>query len=315
MEKEMNTKFVVGDEVTIVSNGNHGTVKSIASYLGEGRNIYLVRVDNVDKMCVESNLEIYRKKNTVFNLDLNEAGINFMIEDRINEIIEMLGLKRTKEDKDQLLNAAKLQAYLTISDDYENEKNSIGNNILKYNLYNGLVNGVDEPIINSCMFTQVLRKVGMDVKNVVLKLQDNAFYVANLVLIGKDYYFFDLRLLDYSLSRGQSIIYPRIIWGICHIIYFYILRQYRKTDRGFLFVAARIFFKIQSVCRHFFLRLRGGLWDFIELKGVSGGWHQIAPIYEFMELVMVCRASHTNGLSNCHGGQSNSIIVCVGCEI
>ncbi len=206
MEKEMNTKFVVGDEVTIVSNGNHGTVKSIASYLGEGRNIYLVRVDNVDKMCVESNLEIYRKKNTVFNLDLNEAGINFMIEDRINEIIEMLGLKRTKEDKDQLLNAAKLQAYLTISDDYENEKNSIGNNILKYNLYNGLVNGVDEPIINSCIFTQVLRKIGMDVKNVVLKLQDNAFYVANLVLIGKDYYFFDLTLeREIFRDNGENI--------------------------------------------------------------------------------------------------------------
>ena len=85
-----------------------------------------------------------------------------------------------------------------------------------------------------------------------------------------------------------------------------------KTNR---IAARRTFFKIQSVCRHFFLRLRGGLWDFVELKGVSGGLHQIAPIYELVELVMVCRASHTDGLSDRHGGQRNSIIVCVGCEV
>ena len=34
----------------------------------------------------------------------------------------------------------------------------------------------------------------MDVLNVVLKLQDSNYYVANLVLIGKEYYFFDLTL-------------------------------------------------------------------------------------------------------------------------
>ena len=32
MSKENNTKFIVGDEVTILSNGSHGTVKEIVSY-------------------------------------------------------------------------------------------------------------------------------------------------------------------------------------------------------------------------------------------------------------------------------------------
>ena len=167
----------------------------------------------------------------------------------------------------------------------------------------------------SASYTHYLHSLPLEYKLRLFRLLYWLGSVFTLCYWSGDYDFFDLRLLDYSLPRGQSIIYPRIIWGICHIIYFYILRQYRKTDRGFLFVAARIFFKIQSVCRHFFLRLRGGLWDFVELKGVSGGWHQIAPIYEFMELVMVCRASHTDGLSDRHGGQRNSIIVCVGCEV
>ena len=112
----------------------------------------------------------------------------------VNEIINKLNLKRTKEDKDQLINAAKLQAYLTTSDDYKKEKMCFGNNILKYNLFHGLINGTDDYIINACIFTEVLRKVGMDVLNVVLKLQDSNYYVANLVLIGKEYYFFDLTL-------------------------------------------------------------------------------------------------------------------------
>jgi len=194
MNKDMNTKFIVGDEVTIKSNGNLGTVKSIASYLGEGQNIYIVDVMGIEKMCVESNLELCRKKNTIINLDINDVGVSFTIEDRITEIIEKLKLKKTKEDKDQLVNAAKLQAYLTITNDYNDEKVRIGNSLLKQNLYKGLINGVDDPLVNSCIFSEILRKVGMDVLNVVFKLQDGNFYVSNLVLIGKEYYFFDLTL-------------------------------------------------------------------------------------------------------------------------
>ncbi len=194
MEKENTAKFIVGDEVTIVSNNSHGTVKSIASYLGEGHNIYIVDVNGIEKMCVESNLETYRKKNIALGININEVGVSFIIEDRITGIIQKLGLKSTKEDKDQLLNAAKLQRYLTVSSDYNDERISIGSSIIKSNLYRGLVNGDNEPIINACIFTEVLKKIGMDVLNVVLKLQDNSFYLANLVLIGKDYYFFDLTL-------------------------------------------------------------------------------------------------------------------------
>lgn len=76
--------------------------------------------------------------------------------------------------------------------------------------------------------------------------------------------------------------------------------------------ARRTFLKIQSVCRQIILCLRSGFWDFVELKGVSVGLHQIALIYELVELVMVCRASHTNSLSDRHGGQSKGVVVRIG---
>ena len=194
MSMDNNTKFVVGDEVTILSNGSHGIVKNIVSYFGEGQNLYTVDVNGVEKLCVESNLEMYRKKNLALSISINEIEISLMLEDRINEIINKLGLKKTKEDKDQLVNAAKLQTYLTTTDDYCSEEISLGNNIFKNNLYKGLINGVNDPIVNACVFSHILRKLGMDVLNVVLKLHDTSFYVANLVLIGREYYFFDLTL-------------------------------------------------------------------------------------------------------------------------
>ena len=172
MNKSVNTKFIVGEEVTILSNGSHGVIKNIVSYFGEGQNLYTVDVAGIEKLCVESNLEMYRKKNIAINVNLSEIEVSLLIEDRINEIINKLGLKKTKEDKDQLVNAAKLQTYLTTTEDYNEEIVSIGNNLLKHNLYQGLVNGIDDPIINSCVFSHILRKIGMDVLNVVLKLHD-----------------------------------------------------------------------------------------------------------------------------------------------
>ena len=62
MSKSVNTKFIVGDEVTIISNGSHGTIKNVVSYFGEGQNLYTVDVMGIEKLCIESNLEMYRKK-------------------------------------------------------------------------------------------------------------------------------------------------------------------------------------------------------------------------------------------------------------
>ena len=102
MSKSVNTKFIVGDEVTIISNGSHGTIKNIVSYFGEGQNLYTVIVSGIEKLCIESNLEMYRKKNVAINLNLNEVEVTLLIEDKINEIINKLNLKKTKDKRTYL---------------------------------------------------------------------------------------------------------------------------------------------------------------------------------------------------------------------
>ena len=106
------------------------------------------------------------------------------------------------------------------------------------------------------------------------------------------------------------IIYSRIIYGIT-IIYFYTLRQYRLTARASLFAVARNFLKIQSVRRHFFLCLRGGLWDFIEIISITRAGDKIPLIYQYRKLVKVCRARNTNSRPRRRRGQREIVIVCV----
>lgn len=194
MDKIKKANFCVGDEVIIVSSNTKGTIKEITSYLGEGDNIYLVSVNGMDKMCVESNLILCRKNNINFKIDINEMAINFQIEDRIKDIVDGLGLKEAVDPSIQLSNACKLQAYLTINDDYYDTDFNVGKSVTKNELYHGLVNGDYDSIINSYVYSEILKKVGMNVLNVAMKTEDNQFYVANLVLIDDTYYYFDVTL-------------------------------------------------------------------------------------------------------------------------
>ena len=194
MNKDKKAKFDIGDEVTILSNHKIGTIKSVVSYLGEGDNIYLVSINGIDKTCVESNLRLTRKKNIALDVDIKEIGINFMIEDRFKDIIDTLNLKTPNNEKEELVNACKLQHYLVVNEDTDDEITNIGNSVLKNQLYHGLFNGETDPITNSYIFSEILRRIGMKVLNVVLKLEDASFYVSNLVLIGGEYYYFDITL-------------------------------------------------------------------------------------------------------------------------
>ena len=194
MELDKVAEYEIGDEVFILDCKARGIIKNVISYLGKGNNIYLVNVKDKDKICVESNLKLCKKGKIEFNNDLNKMAIDFQIEDRIKDIIKNLELSKEKDKSNQLLNACKLQAYLTTNNDYVNTDFKIGDSVRKNELYHGLINGDYDSIINSYIFSEILKKVGMNVLNVAMKTEDSQFYVSNLVLIDEFYYYFDVTL-------------------------------------------------------------------------------------------------------------------------
>jgi hypothetical protein len=190
----MNTKFNVGDEVEVISSGKVGFIKEITNY-GNGETAYIVEIEGMNKVLLESNLTIIRKVNKVVDLDIEELSAQFQIEDRINEIIEKLGLVKPENEETQLLNAAKLQMYLaTLDENGEIIKANIGSSVTTSELFDGLMNGKTDSIVNAYIFSEILNKVGNKVLNVALKDENGEYYIANLVLIGDDYFYFDVTL-------------------------------------------------------------------------------------------------------------------------
>ncbi len=192
--EEKKARFDVGDEVLILSSNLRGKVKEVTSYLGDNDNVYLVTVNGKDRTCVESNLQLSRRSTVEIAVNINDMAVNFKIEDKIQDIIEKLDLKRSDDENEKLLNACRLQAYLATNNDYENTSFMIGSSVTKNELYHGLINGDLDSIINSYIFSEILKRLDMRVLNVALKNEDGHYYVANLVLLDEEYYYFDVTL-------------------------------------------------------------------------------------------------------------------------
>ena len=188
-------KFNIGDEVKVLSSGLRGIIKKVETYYGDDRNIYLIDVSGKEKVYTEKNLTLSRPKNNAVSLNLDELTINLQIDDKIRNIIGSLNLRKPENEDQQLLNAAKLQKYLVTNDEYiKNSKYGVGNSVTKNELYHGLINGKTDCIINSFVFSEILNKSGSNVLNVAFKDDAGKYYVSNLVLIGDEYYYFDVTL-------------------------------------------------------------------------------------------------------------------------
>ena len=188
-------KFNKGDEVEVISNGSIGTIKEVTSYSTDDNTLYIVVVDGKEKIYAESNLKIIRKYNNVQGLNLDDVSTVFKIEDKMNEIIEYLKLSTPETTENQLVNACKLHMYLAtlnyLNDDLVDCIKSV---VSKNEIYQNIVDSKIDSIINAYLFSEILNRVGNKVLNVALIDENNEYYIANLVLINDDYYYFDVTL-------------------------------------------------------------------------------------------------------------------------
>ena len=188
-------KFNKGDEVEVISNNSTGTIKEVTSYSNDDNVLYIVIVDGKEKIYQETNLRMLRKYNNVQGLNLDDVSTVFKIEDKFNEITNYLKLSAPETTEDQLVNACKLHMYLAtvnyLSDDL---KDCIKSVVSKNEIYQNIVDNKVDSIINAYLFSEILNRLGNKVLNVALIDENNEYYIANLVLINDDYYYFDVTL-------------------------------------------------------------------------------------------------------------------------
>lgn len=187
----MKTLFDVSDLVILKNTGEVGKIKSIVSYIGEGTNIYEIEFGDRIALYMEKYLEA-KGKNELSD-GKNKDGIEKKIKDKINELIDSLGLIKGKSKEDVLLNACKVEHFLSRRDSKENIDVKFDDLDL-FSLYEGLCNNDSDYIVNCLVFREILRSIGADVINVAMKDKNGFIYINNLVLLGDKYYYFDCNL-------------------------------------------------------------------------------------------------------------------------
>ena len=185
------TKFEVGENVFIKALNREGIIKEINAILKDGNSLYLVEVDNSTRLYAESYLD------KIVNNEVVKEADNTIIEkinNKIYEIITDLDLVETNDEKKQVINACRLQKYLVLRKEENEIKFLATGDLYLSELYDGLFNQEDDYINNTIVFNEVLKRVGMTSYTVALKDEEENFYMANLVLIGDKYYYFDVSL-------------------------------------------------------------------------------------------------------------------------
>lgn len=187
----MKTLFEVSDSVFLKKTGEKGIIKSIVSLIGEGSNIYEVDFGNRCGLYMEKYLD--RDLKDCLPEEKKESKLKLKIKDKIQNLIEDLGLVLASDENTVLLNAYRLQKYLAMRDSHEKLDIDL-NDILNSSLYEELYNSDNDHIMNCLIFCEVLRSLDAKVFNVVMRDSDGYLHMNNLVLLGKEYYYFDCNL-------------------------------------------------------------------------------------------------------------------------
>lgn len=119
-------------------------------------------------------------------------------EEAIERVIRELDLKPSEDDLDQLRIALKLHVYMVKHNKYDEEimqkKLFYGPTELRtFELHNAVVKNAGVCSSNAIEFQSILSRLGLTVLCVaVMSKKDGLVHMANLVLIGDKYYYFDV---------------------------------------------------------------------------------------------------------------------------
>lgn len=146
-------------------------------------------INNNDTLAINA-LNLYQKSGSYANLKREIINI------KIDEIINELGLHVSDDPYAQLDMCCKVQKYLTMNNYYDDtmidEKRGDSLKEIYYNdLYEVLIYNRAICTSNSAEFKEILSKVGIDVKSVFVAADNNESHMCNIVNLGGDYYYFD----------------------------------------------------------------------------------------------------------------------------
>ena len=189
---DIETKYAIGDIVIINKNQQEGKIIDIASKLGENQNVYLVKIDNKERLYSEELLSL--KKANRDNEKTLEQSVVEIVDNKIEEIIEYLDICPSNNPVEQFKNACKVQMYLATSEEEQVFKKMDINNLITDGIYQGIINNKSDYISTSYVFSSILKRINMDVKTVGVCDERNYFFMSNLVLINDYYYYFDVSL-------------------------------------------------------------------------------------------------------------------------
>jgi len=186
------TKFRVGDNVRILSSNEEGQIIKIASYLGGGNNLYLLSVNGRNRMFSENNISLIKKGNMALHIDVKDLSLRLDIDTQIDKMVKGLNyIKNSTSVYDDLKNACVIQRCL-IEYGYKDKKIvNTGKDVWIDTLYHSLFDGEVDNIGMALLFYSLAKKIGLDVKVIVMNDENNEYYLSNLVKLGDKYFYFD----------------------------------------------------------------------------------------------------------------------------
>ena len=190
-----NTKFSVNDLVIINKSQEVGKIIKIDTAHNNSYVLYTIKVGEAERLYTENFLSLYRDKKIISKLDnvkMDDVAYTIELDDMINQLISDLHFENGNDNITCLKNVCKLVKYFSLRD--KNDAYIVKtSNIRLSELYKGFSSSKDNSA-NAYLFSEILNRIGIKSSCVILKDNEGKFHIANIVLIGEAYYYFDLSI-------------------------------------------------------------------------------------------------------------------------